>query len=74
MGNNTIQWDTSRMIKGFKFFKKTIDRPPLSERLRASPWDIYLPKEEEQGRGDILIFHRRGAGKLVYAREEWLSK
>ena len=74
LGNNTIQWDTSRMEKGFKFFKKTIDRPPLSERLRASPWDIYLPEEEEQGRGDILIFHRRGAGKLVYAREECLSK
>ena len=70
---NTIQWDTTRFVKGWKYFKKTIERPPIAEKLRASPWDVYLPREE-QGGGDILILHRRGAGVLVFAREECLSK
>jgi len=65
---NSIKWSTSSLRIGWARFGKTIDRPPAAEKLRADPWDVYFPKDEESSGGDIVVFHRVGEGKLVYEK------
>jgi hypothetical protein len=35
---------------------------PTAEKLRADPWYLYVPKEEQEN-GDMVVFHRLGKGK-----------
>jgi hypothetical protein len=70
---HTLNWETSSMRIGWSFFGKTIHKPKASEKLRKDPWLVYYPQEDDS-HGEILILHRIGSGKLVYAKKESLMK
>jgi hypothetical protein len=73
VADNAIQWTTTSARVGWKRFGKTFDRPPAAEKLRTDPWNIYFPPEEQEN-GDIVVFHRLGKGKLVFARDGCLNQ
>jgi hypothetical protein len=73
LADNTIQWTTTSAHLGWKRFGKTFNRPPVAEKLRTDPWELYFPPEEQEN-GDIVVFHRKGKGKLVFARDDCLNQ
>jgi len=79
-GCSVIKWDTTslRLGWGHRWLGKTFKEPQAAEVLRKVAWEIYFPGETAGGggpaSGDVVVFHRRGRGKLVYARDECLCK
>jgi hypothetical protein len=57
---NRIVWETTWVRIGYEWFGKTIDKPQVSERMRVHNWLI-------SGLDDIVVLHRLGQGRLVYA-------
>ncbi len=67
----TIHWISTSMTLGWKRFGKTFPNPAPAEKLRKDPWHISVPKEDSFG--DILCFDRESVGKLVFAKDKYLS-
>jgi hypothetical protein len=66
-----IHWTSTSLRVGWNnALGKTVANPPVSEKLRQEPWAIYLPVD---GNGDIVVLHRLGSGKLVYATDECMK-
>lgn len=59
---NCVVWDRTEMRIGFPFFR-TVDSPPLAEKLRRQPWKIV---KVSGGRGALLGFKRGSIGCLAY--------
>jgi hypothetical protein len=69
-----IHWTRTSMRFGSskrRWFGKTVDRPPLAEKLSKDPWVAYVLPDDQSG--DIVVFHRLGSGKLVYATPECMN-
>jgi hypothetical protein len=65
-----IHWTSTSFRLGWNVLGKTVTNPPVSEKLRQEPWAIYLPVD---GNGDIVVLHRLGSGKLVYAMDKCMK-
>lgn len=65
-----IDWETTLVRLGWHgLWAKTIHRPEAAEKLRKDPWVLHLPPDNT-ARGDVVVFHREGVGKLAYARDD----
>ncbi len=71
--DHTIHWTNSSIRIGWKSFGKTFLKLKNAEKRRKDPWVVYYPQGDES-HGEILILHRKGSGKLVYAKKETLMK
>lgn len=70
--NHTIHWMASSINIGWKRMGKTLVKPKASEMKRQEPWVVFHPRRDSSG--GILILHRIGYGKLVYAKKDYLDK
>jgi hypothetical protein len=75
-----IVWTKSTMRLGWAVgWNKTIERPPLAEKLRVAPWIIHpfntqQQQQQQLNKTDILIVSRVGNGRLVYAKSSTILK
>jgi len=67
VNKDTITWSRSMIRKGWKRLGKTIDRPPVAEKLRQQPWVVRMPSQDDSG--DVLVLERKGIGRLAFARD-----
>lgn len=52
---------------GWKWCGRVQRNPEAIRKLYGQPWEVLTPKEDPVS-GDIIIFYRKGFGKLVFCR------